>query len=145
MSAWRKEASKRLPEFQRIIASRDVENPMSTTSKPSSAVIVGLGRTGLSCARYLHALGWKIAVTDTRAQPPELAALRQLDSRIPVSTGGLDVKLLDDALCVEERPNLPGTTTERPNWSIALPLPIDDLAEQPVVAQVAGALSNRCD
>lgn len=28
MSAWRKEASKRLPEFQRIIASRDVENPM---------------------------------------------------------------------------------------------------------------------
>lgn len=28
MSAWRKEASKRLPEFQRIIASRDVDNPM---------------------------------------------------------------------------------------------------------------------
>jgi 4-alpha-glucanotransferase len=52
---------------------------------------------------------------------------------------------LDDALCVEERPNLPGTTIEHPNWSIALPLPIDDLAEQPVVAQVAGALSSRCD
>ena len=61
---------------------------MSTSAaKPSSAVIVGLGRTGLSCARYLRALGWKIAVTDTRAQPPELTALRQLDSRIPVSTG----------------------------------------------------------
>jgi hypothetical protein len=28
MSAWRKEASKRLPEFQRIIASRHVDNPM---------------------------------------------------------------------------------------------------------------------
>jgi hypothetical protein len=28
MSAWRKEASQRLPEFQRIIASRDVDNPM---------------------------------------------------------------------------------------------------------------------
>jgi hypothetical protein len=28
MSAWRKEASKRLPEFQRVIASRDVDNPM---------------------------------------------------------------------------------------------------------------------
>ena len=79
---------------------------MSTASKPSAAVIVGLGRTGLSCARYLHALGWKIAVTDTRAQPPELAALRQLDSRIPVSTGGLDVKLLDDALCVVASPGV---------------------------------------
>jgi hypothetical protein len=28
MSAWRREASIRLPEFQRIIASRDVDNPM---------------------------------------------------------------------------------------------------------------------
>jgi UDP-N-acetylmuramoylalanine--D-glutamate ligase len=81
---------------------------MSTlASKPSSAVIVGLGRTGLSCARYLHALGWKIAVTDTRAQPPELAGLRQLDPDIPVSAGGLDARLLDDALCVVASPGVP--------------------------------------
>jgi len=78
----------------------------ATTTKPSSAVIVGLGRTGLSCARYLHALGWKIAVTDTRAQPPELAGLRQLDPRIPVSAGGLDIRLLDDALCVVASPGV---------------------------------------
>jgi UDP-N-acetylmuramoylalanine--D-glutamate ligase len=78
----------------------------ATTTKPSSAVIVGLGRTGLSCARYLHALGWKIAVTDTRAQPPELAGLRQLDPRIPVSAGGLDTRLLDDALCVVASPGV---------------------------------------
>ena len=78
----------------------------ASTPKPSSAVIVGLGRTGLSCARYLHGLGWKIAVTDTRAQPPELAALRQLDSGIPVSAGGLDVRLLDDAVCVVASPGV---------------------------------------
>jgi UDP-N-acetylmuramoylalanine--D-glutamate ligase len=78
----------------------------ATTTKPSSAVIVGLGRTGLSCARYLHALGWKIAVTDTRAQPPELPALRQLDSSIPVSAGGLDARLLDDAVCVVTSPGV---------------------------------------
>ena len=28
MSAWRKEASKRLPELQRFIASREVDSPM---------------------------------------------------------------------------------------------------------------------
>lgn len=28
MSAWRKEASERLPEFQKLISSRDVDNPM---------------------------------------------------------------------------------------------------------------------
>ncbi len=79
----------------------------ATPTKPSSAVIVGLGRTGLSCARYLHALGWKIAITDTRPQPPELAGLRQLDPRIPVSTGGLDTRLLDDAVCVVASPGVP--------------------------------------
>jgi len=73
----------------------------------SSAVIVGLGKTGLSCARYLHSHGWNVAVTDTRAQPPELAALAALDASIPVRTGGLDVKLLDDALCVVASPGVP--------------------------------------
>jgi UDP-N-acetylmuramoylalanine--D-glutamate ligase len=91
---------------------------MSTpTPNSSSAVIVGLGRTGLSCARYLHALGWKIAVTDTRAQPPEMAKLRELDPGIRVSTGGLDAKLLDDAVCVVASPgvslNLPFFTEAR--------------------------------
>lgn len=80
---------------------------MSTSvSKPSSAVIVGLGRTGLSCARYLHARGWKVAVTDTRAQPPELAALRALDPNIHVSAGGLDARLLQDATCVVASPGV---------------------------------------
>ncbi len=72
----------------------------------SSAVIAGLGKTGLSCARYLHAHGWRIAVTDTRAQPPELAKLQALDPAIPVRMGGLDTRLLDDALCVVASPGL---------------------------------------
>jgi len=36
-----------------------------------------LGRTGLSCARYLSRQGYQVAVTDSRAQPPELVALRE--------------------------------------------------------------------
>jgi 4-alpha-glucanotransferase len=50
---------------------------------------------------------------------------------------------LDDALCVEERPNLPGTTTERPNWSLALPKDLEDIVDDPVVARVADALAAR--
>jgi UDP-N-acetylmuramoylalanine--D-glutamate ligase len=76
------------------------------TGKPSSAVIVGLGRTGLSCARYLHAHGWRLAVTDTRAQPPELARLKELDPQIPVRLGGLDARLLDEAVCVVASPGV---------------------------------------
>ena len=80
---------------------------MSSAVKPSSAVIVGLGRTGLSCARHLHSLGWRIAVTDTRAQPPELKRLRQLYPDVTVRLGTLDTQLLDDAVCVVASPGVP--------------------------------------
>jgi UDP-N-acetylmuramoylalanine--D-glutamate ligase len=78
-----------------------------TRPKPSTAVIVGLGRTGLSGARYLLSRGWRISVTDTRKEPPELEALRALDARVPVRLGGLDTALLDDAVCVVASPGLP--------------------------------------
>ena len=47
---------------------------------------------------------------------------------------------LDDALCISERPNLPGTTTERPNWSLALTAPLEELMQNPVTVNVADAL-----
>jgi UDP-N-acetylmuramoylalanine--D-glutamate ligase len=84
--------------------------------KPSSAVIVGLGRTGLSCVRYLRARGWHLAVTDTRAEPPQLAALRELDPRIPVRLGALDTQLLENALCVIVSP---GVSLEEPFFAEA--------------------------
>ncbi|HZO21832.1 MAG TPA: UDP-N-acetylmuramoyl-L-alanine--D-glutamate ligase [Steroidobacteraceae bacterium] len=80
---------------------------MSTpAAKAPCAVIVGLGRTGLSSARHLRRLGWRVAVTDTREQPPELLALRELDPRIPLRTGGLDTSLLDGAVCVVASPGV---------------------------------------
>ena len=39
---------------------------------------------------------------------------------------------LDDVLVVDERPNMPGTTDEWPNWSIALPVPTDELIGGPI-------------
>ncbi len=75
--------------------------------KPATAVIAGLGRTGLSCARYLREHGWRIAVTDTRDAPPQLAQLHALDPAIEVRAGGLDAGLLDEAVCVVASPGLP--------------------------------------
>jgi UDP-N-acetylmuramoylalanine--D-glutamate ligase len=81
---------------------------MSTASdKAPYAVIVGLGTTGLSCARYLHAHGWRLAVTDTSHDPPQRAALAALDARIPLRLGGLDPALLTDAMCVVASPGVP--------------------------------------
>ncbi|HEV7632454.1 MAG TPA: UDP-N-acetylmuramoyl-L-alanine--D-glutamate ligase [Steroidobacteraceae bacterium] len=71
------------------------------------AVIAGLGRTGLSVARHLLARGWTLSGTDTRAQPPELAALLQLAPQMRISTGRLDEALLHDADCVVVSPGVP--------------------------------------
>ncbi len=47
---------------------------------------------------------------------------------------------LDDALGVEERPNMPGTIDEWPNWRIALPMPLEAILDDPRVAAIAEAL-----
>jgi len=47
---------------------------------------------------------------------------------------------LDDALAVEERPNMPGTVDEWPNWRIALPQPIEDIESAPLAQSIAAAL-----
>lgn len=40
-------------------------------------LIVGLGKTGLSCARYLTRLGMQVAITDDRPTPPGLTAVQE--------------------------------------------------------------------
>jgi len=49
------------------------------------------------------------------------------------------VGTLDDALGVDERPNQPGTT-EPTNWSLALPLPLEEIEQDASVAAVSDAL-----
>ena len=51
---------------------------------------------------------------------------------------------LDDVLAVEERPNIPATNQEQnPNWSIALPSPIEDIMQSPLADQIADSLHSR--
>jgi len=70
------------------------------------AVIAGLGLTGISVARHLVARGWRIAVTDTRSEPPGLEALRTLAPQARTAFGALDPGLLDGASLVVASPGL---------------------------------------
>jgi 4-alpha-glucanotransferase len=57
------------------------------------------------------------------------------------SHAALVVASLEDAGRVEERPNLPGTTArQRPNWSLALPAPLEELQLDPFVERLGHAL-----
>jgi 4-alpha-glucanotransferase len=53
------------------------------------------------------------------------------------------IATLEDALAARRRPNIPGTTTERPNWSLPLPVSLQELREDRLVRQIAEALSGR--
>ncbi len=53
-------------------------------------LVVGLGATGLSCARFLARRGVEVAVTDSREQPPALAAVQQELPDIALFLGGFD-------------------------------------------------------
>ncbi len=70
--------------------------PTSST-KAEFSVIVGLGATGLSCARYLHRAGMPFAMVDTRVAPPQLEAFRQLYPEVEVELGNLDAVVFDKA------------------------------------------------
>lgn len=62
-----------------------------TAAIPSfKTLVVGLGKTGLSCARYLAGKGYQVAVTDTRERPPGLDSLEQELPGVAVFLGGFD-------------------------------------------------------
>ncbi len=48
-----------------------------TAQAPNKVLVIGLGKTGLSCARYLSRHGFQVAVTDDRQTPPGLATLQE--------------------------------------------------------------------
>lgn len=70
------------------------------------AVVVGMGRSGLSAARYLLRQGWRVAATDSRVVPPEAEALRALGQDIILRPGGFDSSLLVGASLVVASPGV---------------------------------------
>jgi len=76
-----------------------------------SSVVVGLGKTGASCVRYLAKRGFRVSATDTRRAPPGLAELGSLANSIDLRLGGFDLSLLDGASQVLMSP---GVSLEEP-------------------------------
>lgn len=60
-------------------------------------VIVGLGKTGFSCAKHLAHLNLPFAITDNREAPPEYPALAALYPSVEIKIGQFDVALMQSA------------------------------------------------
>ncbi|HUR24093.1 MAG TPA: 4-alpha-glucanotransferase [Acidimicrobiales bacterium] len=84
--------------------------------------------------------GWT-GVTDSSPIAEVVEALHGLVAEAP---SAVVVATLEDAMAVQERPNIPGTTDERPNWSLALPRPVEEMQGEPLVLAVAAAMEAGC-
>ena len=62
------------------------------------------------------------------------ARLAQAPSRIALAS-------LEDPIGVEERPNVPGTTSEWPNWRLALPMPLEDIEKADGTRRIVEAMN----
>jgi UDP-N-acetylmuramoylalanine--D-glutamate ligase len=75
------------------------------------SVVVGLGKSGASCLRYLAKRGLPVRATDSRRAPPGLAELGDLAQSLDLRLGGFDLSLLDGA---SQLLMSPGVSLEEP-------------------------------
>lgn len=80
-------------------------------------VVVGLGKTGLSCVHFLKNKGKRITVMDTRALPPGLDELKASFPEVPCIAGRLDAEILKSA---DEIILSPGLSLKTPEIQMAL-------------------------
>ena len=100
------------------------------------SVVVGLGKTGASCVRYLAKRGIPVSATDTRSQPPGLAELGALEKTLDIRLGGFDLSLLDGASQVLMSP---GVSLEEPIASQARARGIEVLGDIELFARAVRA------
>jgi UDP-N-acetylmuramoylalanine--D-glutamate ligase len=81
-------------------------HPQVPLAAGTRALVLGLGRTGLSAARYLDRKGLTVRVADTRVNPPGVDALRADVPAAELQTGAFNPSLLDDVAQVVISPGL---------------------------------------
>jgi UDP-N-acetylmuramoylalanine--D-glutamate ligase len=82
------------------------EHNLAPLEAGSRALVLGLGRTGVSCARYLNRKGLTVRVADTRSEPPGAATLREQVPGAELVTGAFHDGLLDGVAQVVISPGL---------------------------------------
>ena len=83
-----------------------LEHNLAPLEAGRRALVLGLGRTGVSCARYLRRKGLEVRVADTRSEPPGAATLREQVPDAELRTGAFRDDLLDGVAQVVISPGL---------------------------------------
>ena len=83
-----------------------------------------------------------VSWTGLPADAPVTSVSQRVHELLAEAPSAILTATLDDAVGVEERPNYPGTTAAT-NWSVALPVSLEDIETDPRVAEIARTLSKR--
>lgn len=78
----------------------------------AKTLIVGLGKTGLSCTRYLVGRGEQVAIADSRLEPPGLQQLRAEFPDVALFLGGFNAAVFETADRLIVSPGVPVSTPE---------------------------------
>jgi 4-alpha-glucanotransferase len=117
-----------LPTIAGIWSGADLADQRAAGIEASESSMAGLRE------RLVRAAG---VATDASAE----AVTLELHRRLAAAPPALIAATLEDALGVEERPNLPGTVGgQRDNWSIALPVALEELPSDPRVSRLVDQL-----
>jgi 4-alpha-glucanotransferase len=89
----------------------------------------------------LHHLREKLVnMTHLPDDTPPIDVAVQAYDRLARGRPRMVLASLEDALGVHERPNVPGTTTQFPNWRRALPLTLDEIENADGVLRIAQSM-----
>lgn len=116
-----------LPTVAGVWSGEDAADQREAGIEPDEAALAGLRRK----------------LTDLTGLPgdaPVEDVIVAIHARLARAPSALVGATLEDALAVTRRPNLPGTVDERPNWSLGLPVPLEEALALPLLRRVVGAL-----
>ena len=116
-----------------------VTSPQTTTLSSvawKNAVIVGLGATGFSVARYLFGRGMQVTVVDAQLNPPLAMQLAKIAPGIDIRTGGGDINNLRsaDVLIIS-----PGVSLDHPTVRKAQDIGIEIVGDIELFARAVAA------
>jgi len=109
---------------------------MTKQANDKRALVVGLGLSGLSSARYLARHGYAVTVVDSRTQPPGLGALHAELPDVRVATGSFQAALFQDpGLLVVS----PGISLKEPAIAEAIQRGVETVGDVELFARAAKA------
>lgn len=113
-----------------------MERSTAQKNEPGT-LVVGLGKTGLSCVRHLRRLGRRVTAVDSRVSPPALAAVSQEFPEVRVTLGGFSHQAFQD---VGDIVVSPGVSLSEPALQQALAARIPVCGDIELFARAVGSI-----